>query len=135
MQKVLSGLVLFFLAACASEPPAPLGPAVVVPSGPGLSASEIRNQLVGNTGTGPMSGSLANFSVYLAPDGSAIAKLPSGVDQGRWRVSQDDQLCMVWERYRNGQEFCQRVYRDGDVYRLVNNNSVEVLRFQAGKTI
>jgi hypothetical protein len=134
MNKMLSGLLLLLLAACANEPPAPLGPPVQVPTGPGLSADEIRSQLVGKTGSGPISGSNATQLVYFAADGTGVLKIPAGTEQGKWRIAPEGQICETWERYRGGQEYCQRVYRQGDVYQLVNSNSVEVLRFVAGKT-
>jgi hypothetical protein len=140
MYKTLTGLILLVLAACSNGPagpgqPAPLGPPVAMPSGAGLSADQIRQQLVGNTGTGPISGSIAMMSMYLGADGAALAKLPTGLDQGRWRISNDNLLCTTWTNYRQGQEYCQRVYRDGDVYKLVNSTSIEEFRFVAGKTI
>jgi hypothetical protein len=140
MKKTLSGLALLLLAACGGTTappaqPAPLGPPIAVPTGPGLSADQIRQQLVGNTGTGPISGSIAMMTVYLGPDGNALAKLPTGLEQGRWRITTDNMLCTTWTNYRQGQEYCQRVYRDGEVYQLVNNNSIELFRFVAGKTI
>jgi hypothetical protein len=139
MYKMLSGLLLLLLAACgettAGGQPAPLGPPIAMPSGPGLTADQIRQQLVGNTGTGPISGSIAKMSMYLGADGAALAKLPTGLEQGKWRITNDNLLCTSWAKYREGQEYCQRVYRDGEGYKLINNNSIEVFTFVAGKTI
>jgi len=121
------------LAACAH--PAALGPQIVASPGPGLSAAAIRAAVAGNTGTGTMSGSHITYSMYLAPDGSAQALLPTGIDKGDWRLTEDGQWCAKWLLFRGGTEYCQRVYLEGDVYKFVNNNSEELLRFTPGKHI
>jgi hypothetical protein len=132
MRKLFGCVAFLGLAACAAQP-APLGPPIVVPSGPGMSASEVREVVVGNTGTGAMSGSLAEYSMFAAPDGSAQVKLPSGIDQGAWRLTDDGELCLKWRRFRAAQEYCQRMYKDALAYKLVNSNSVELLTFVPGK--
>ncbi len=133
MKRLVGGCLLVALAAC--DPPAPLGPAIVVPAEPGLSPAEISKEIVGNTGTGPMSGTAAIYSIYIAPDGTALAKLPTGIDQGRWRISDDGAWCVRWERFRGGQEYCQRIYKRGEFYRFVNQTLLEDLRLTPGKTI
>lgn len=132
MKFPLSLGVVVLLAACAR--PEPLGPSVVVPAEPGISASEIRQGVVGRTGIGPMTGSQAQYMVYLAPDGSAQLKLPTGVERGRWQVSDNDQLCLQWEYFRDGDNYCQRVYRSGDRFMFVDQQSAELLDFRPGKT-
>lgn len=134
MRSLFAFLAVLMVAACADKP-APLGPPIVVPAGPGLSAAQIREALVGNTGTGAMSGSSITYTMYLAPDGTAQAKLPTGIDDGKWRITDTGQICLVWRVFRNGQEFCQAVYKEADFYKLVNNNSVEILSFVPGKRI
>jgi hypothetical protein len=133
MRKILSCLTLLGVAACAGPPPAPLGPPIVIPSGPGLSAAEVREVIAGNTGTGIMSGSQAEYSMYVAPDGTAQAKLPTGIDQGAWTLTADGQWCARWQRFRSGEEYCQKVYKQGEIYKFVNSNSVELLVFAPGK--
>ena len=134
MNKLLSGLpLLLLLAAC--NPPAPLTPDIVVPAEPGLSPAEISREIVGNTGMGQMSGTQAVYSMYLAPDGTALAKLPTGMDTGRWRIADDGTWCVRWEKFRGGQEYCQRIYKRGDVYRFVNSGLMEDLRLIPGKAI
>lgn len=132
MKHLASLGAILLLAACGR--PEPLGPSVVTPAEPGISASEIRELVVGRTGTGPMTGSQAQYMVYLAPDGSAQLKLPTGVQRGRWQVSDTGELCVQWEYFRDGESYCQRVYRSGDRYMLVGEQSAELLDFRPGKT-
>lgn len=139
MKRIIGGLAAMALtglgvAACAFQP-APLGPKIQYPTSASLSAVEIRDGLSGRTGTGPISGSKIQFSMYLAPDGTAQAKRPTGVESGSWTVTDSGLLCMRWQVYRGGEEYCQRVYRDGGVYTLVSPSSIEVLAFEAGKRI
>src|SRR5258708_28383354 len=124
---------LFVLAGCTQ--PAPLGPPIVMPAEPGLSGSAIRSAIVGSTGTGTMSGSTVVYSMYVGPDGTTLAKLPTGIDRGSWHITDDDQWCVRWQLYRRGREYCQRIYREGDMYKFVNANSVEVLSFAPGMRI
>jgi hypothetical protein len=134
MRILLAGVALLAVAACSSAPD-PLGPRVDAPKpGPYMSSAEIKDTLGGKTGTGPISGSHITYSMYMAPDGTAQAKLPSGVDQGRWWVTGDDQLCFQWQIYRGGQQYCQHVYKDPAGYRLADTTSVELLAFANGKT-
>jgi len=130
---LLGCIAVLGLAACAH--PAPLGPPIVASSEPGLSAAAVRQAVAGNTGTGTMSGSHITYSMYLAPDGAAEAKLPTGIDRGSWRLTEDGQWCAKWQLFRGGTEYCQRVYQDGDVYKFVNSNSEELLSFAPGKHI
>jgi hypothetical protein len=133
MKKILGCIAVLGLAACAQ--PTPLGPQIVTSSDPGLSAAQIRSVVAGNTGTGTMSGSHITYSMYLAADGTAQAALPTGIDKGNWRLTDDGQWCAKWQLFRGGAEYCQRVYLEGDVYKFVNSNSEELLRFAPGKQI
>jgi hypothetical protein len=133
MRFLVAGVAALALAACVQEKPAPLGPPIVVPAGPGLTPAAIREAVVGNIGTGVMSGSQITYSIYVAPDGTTETRLPTGVDPGAWRLTDDGQFCAKGRLFRNGEEYCQRVYKDGDIYKFVNNNSVELLTFAPGK--
>jgi hypothetical protein len=133
MKKIIGCIAVLGLAACAH--PAPLGPPIVASSGPSLSAAAVRDVIAGNTGTGTMSGSHITYSMYLAPDGTALAQLPTGIDQGTWHLTDDGQWCAKWQLFRGGNEYCQRVYQQGDTYKFVNSNSEELLSFKPGNRI
>ena len=137
-RSVLACAALGALAACAQaeQPPAPLGPPVVNDqTQPALTADQVKSLVVGNTATGPMSGSHINFKMYVAADGTALADLPMGVEHGIWHVTADGQWCMKWENYRAAQEYCQRVYPDGDKYKFVDRTSEEIFTFEPGRHI
>lgn len=133
MKYLLGFAAVLALAAC-NPRPEPLGPVIQAPTSPALSAAQVRDSLVGKTGTGPISGSRIEYSMYLAPDGTAQAKMPTGIDRGNWRIMDDGQLCLKWALYRGGNEYCQLVYQEGGVHKLYNNKAIEVLAFNPGKT-
>jgi hypothetical protein len=133
MKKIFGCIAVIGLAACAQ--PAALGPPVVASSGPSLSANAIRDVVSGNTGTGTMSGSHITYSMYLQADGAALAQLPTGIDHGTWRLTDDGQWCAKWKLFRGGNEYCQRVYPQGEGYKFVNSNSEELLSFRPGNRL
>jgi len=133
MKNLIGCIAVLGLAACAH--PAALGPPIVADYGPSLSAAAVRAAIAGNTGTGTMSGSHITYSMYLDADGTAQAALPTGIDKGNWHLTDDGQWCAKWQLFRGGAEYCQRVYLEGDVYKFVNSNSEELLRFVPGKQI
>lgn len=136
MKIVLAGAALIALAACTQDKPAPLGPPVVSEvTAPPMDANAVRTLVVGNTGTGPMSGSHVMFTMYISPDGSALADLPTGIEHGAWRLTADGEFCTKWENYRAGQEYCQRVYAKGASYKFADTTSDELLTFTPGKHI
>ena len=130
MKKLIFCGAVLALTACGA--PAPLGPRVVSAPGPSLSSSEIRNAVVGKTGSGSITGSTITFAMYIAPDGTALSRLPAGPDRGQWRLTDDGQLCLRWQTYRAGEEYCHRAYREGALLRLQGENSAELLSFQNG---
>ncbi len=132
MRNLFVCAALLALGACAGQP-APLGPPVAMSTEPGLSAAAIRGVVNGNTGVGTMSGSTVTYAMYVAPNGTAQAQLPTGIDTGNWRLTDDGQWCASWKLFRNGEEYCQRVYPHGEGYKFVNGNSEELLTFMPGK--
>lgn len=135
MKKILlAGAALLALAACA-EKPAPLGPNVVVPAEAGMGAAQVRQLVVGNTGSGPMSGSQAPYVIYTAADGQATTRLPTGLQAGKWRILDDGQFCIQWENFRDAREHCQRVYQEGSRYKFVDTSAVMYLTFVPGRVL
>jgi hypothetical protein len=122
------------VAACAQTQPAPLGPPVANNlTAPALTAAQVRDLVIGKTGTGPMSGSHVMFTMYVAPDGTAEADLPTGLDPGTWHITDDGQWCVKWQTYLDGQESCQHVYPHGRSYKFVNATAEELLTFTPGR--
>jgi len=132
MRNLFVCAAVLAVGACAAEP-APLGPPIALSNTPSLSSAAILDVVGGNTGTGTMSGSNITYAMYISPDGTALASLPTGIDTGHWQVTSDGQWCMNWKLFRDGQEYCQRVYPHGDGYKFVNGNSEELLTFAPGK--
>jgi hypothetical protein len=136
MKLFLACAAVGTLAACAEPQPAPLGPPVTNnQAAPALDSAAIRGIIVGNTGSGPMSGSHVLYTIYVGADGNALIDLPTGVEHGAWRLTDDGQWCVRWQNYRAGQEYCQRVYQDGARYKFVNRDSEELMTFTPGKHI
>lgn len=100
-----------------------------------LLLAEVRDAVVGKTGTGSITGSTIQFAMYVAPDGTLQSRLPAGPDRGQWRMTDDGQLCLRWQTYRAGQEYCHRAYREGAALRLQGDGSAEVLTFQPGNRL
>src|SRR6185312_459484 len=76
------------------EKPAPLGPQPTQRLGEQLNAAQIRQEMVGNTGTGHRTSTNSVYSMYVAPDGTLIEKLPTRTETGRWRITDDGHFCM-----------------------------------------
>lgn len=131
---LLAGAALLALAACADKP-APLGPTVVVPANPGLGAAQVQQLVVGNTGSGPMSGSQVRYVMYAAPDGRAELRLPTGIEAGQWRILSDGQFCVKYANFRDAEEHCQRVYQEGTQYKFVDRSATMMLTFVPGRAL
>ena len=131
---LLAGAAMLALAACA-EKPAPLGPNVVIPAQPGLGAAQVQQLVVGNTGSGPMSGSQVRYVMYAAPNGNAELRLPTGIEAGKWRILSDGQFCVQFENFRDAEEHCQRVYPEGGQHKFVDRSATMMLTFVPGRAL
>jgi len=53
------------------------------------------------------------FKAYFLSGGIASYEDENGVrDQGRWRIRNDEDVCVAWKAIDDGQEHCARVYAD-----------------------
>jgi hypothetical protein len=135
LKSVFACAAIGALAACAPDHPAPLGPAVVDDTTqPALTGAQITSLVAGKTATGPISGSHILFKMYVAPDGTATADRPTGIEHGVWHVA-NDQWCVKWENYRGGREYCQSVYPNGPNYKFVSPTTEELFTFQPGNQL
>jgi hypothetical protein len=123
------------LALTACSQPEPLGPNIVVPAQPGLSAAQVSQLVVGNTGSGPMSGSNVKYIMYVDPNGSAQIRLPTGIESGKWQIMSDGQFCAQWSNFHDGEQYCQRVYQEGSTYKFVDRSAVMFLTFVPGRAL
>jgi len=133
IKSILAGAACA-VAGCAQQP-APLGPSVINDqTQPALTGDQIKSLVAGNTATGPISGSHIIFKMYVAADGTALADRPTGTERGVWHVA-DDQWCVQWQNYRAGQEYCQRVYPNGENYKFVSATTEELFIFKPGNQL
>jgi hypothetical protein len=121
------------LAGCAK--PAPLGPQPSAFLGPQLSAPDIRDVMVGNTGRGQRTGTNSQFEMYVAPDGTLVSKSLVGVETGSWRISDDGRFCSTAALAVPSGEVCQTVHKAGIGVQLASPTSVEEMVFVPGKAI
>ena len=134
IKSLIAAGSLAALAGCAQ--PAPLGPTIVDNQAQTpLTAAQVRDLVVGHTASGEVSGSTIVFKMYVEPDGTAMANLPSGMDHGRWWLTKDDQLCFHWHVYRGGRDYCERAYRVGDKYKFVSPTTEGIFTFAEGNQL
>ncbi len=94
-----------------------------------LTPQQISEQLVGKTlvGRDHISASKPSRHVVLLfkPDGTleleVHKKNGNWTDSGRWHLS-DTGYCVTWTKFHSGEERCNTVQRDGDVYRTVHSD-------------
>ena len=92
-----------------------------------LTPQQISEQLVGKTlvGRDHLSGDKPSRPVVLQfqPDGTLAYEVQTqkgkSTDTGRWHLS-DTGYCVTWAKFRAGEERCNTVQRDGDVYRTIH---------------
>lgn len=100
MRNQLVALALLALAACQ-------------PSVRQMSADEVRATFVGMTDYG-YSGNGTPFVSYLSPDGTIRLRREGQADVGRYRIEPDGRLCVQYEKFRQGQDVCQTVWKGAD---------------------
>jgi hypothetical protein len=100
-------LGLATLAACAPSPPA----------GQKLSAAELAKVEPNATAIG--TNGYENFAIYTAPDGRFAIRMPSVVDSGTYKITDDGRVCLKYNRAFDAGEYCNSIYRDGQTYRAV----------------
>jgi hypothetical protein len=97
MRNPLVALVLFTLIACQ-------------PSVRQMASEEVRETFVGNTDYG-YAESGQPFVTYLSPDGTIMLRHEGQDDPGRYRIEPDGRLCIQYEKFRQGEDICQTVWK------------------------
>ncbi len=55
------------------------------------------------------------FKAYFIAGGIATYEGEDGMrDQGKWRINNNDEVCVTWNSIAEGQERCARVYENGN---------------------
>lgn len=134
MKKSLGLLAGLALAACTGAP-APLGPQPTDPLGARLSAPELQTMVVGNTGSGPRTGTLSTWSIYVSPDGRLMGKSPTLTDTGTWQITPDGQFCMTWKVDFDGAPVCATAHRTGNAVQLAAPNARATMTFTPGNRL
>jgi hypothetical protein len=128
-------IALVVVGGCAAKPE-PLGPQPTAVLGPELSAPQVKSEIVGNTGTGRRTGSNAQLSMYVAPDGKLLVKGIGGTDAGQWRIADDGQWCTSLPNAASrGGEVCQKVHKAGIAIQFASPSSVEEMTFLPGNKL
>ena len=91
-----------------------------------LTPQQISEQLVGKTlvGHNHLSSNKPKWPVVMQfkPDGTVELEFnhnKNWSDTGRWHLS-DTGYCVTWTKFKSGQERCNTVQRDGEVYRTIH---------------
>jgi hypothetical protein len=135
MRLISTVIIGIALTACASKPP-PLGPQPTSAAlGPALTAPEIRNEIVGNTGIGTRTGTASTWRMYVAPDGTLASSSLQPPDRGTWHITDDGLFCMQWQRSWDGQPVCQSVHKAGIAVQFASARSVEEMTFVPGSKL
>jgi hypothetical protein len=125
---------VLLLAAC--SPPAPLGPQPVDTTlGPPLTADQVRQEIVGNTGIGTRTGTKTIWSMYVDPNGTLRVTGAQPEETGSWRIGDDGRFCVKLQRTWNGQELCQSVHKAGAGLVLNSALSREEMTFLPGNKL
>ena len=65
---------------------------------------------------------IQKYWLYKRKDGTMIYKFQDGLmDEGSWRITDDDRSCTTFKKLRKGKERCSTIFRIGD-------NKYKVLR-------
>ena len=55
------------------------------------------------------------YKAFFLPGGIATYEDETGKrDNGKWRISENDEVCVTWKTIADGQERCARVYENGN---------------------
>ncbi|MBX3502913.1 MAG: hypothetical protein KF889_26000 [Alphaproteobacteria bacterium] len=95
------GLVVTYAGTTVTAPPPP-------PAGARLTGRAAIERLIGNTTTATIDGS--EVVDYFAPDGTYVSQVDADIDRGRWRIDEENQLCL---KLRDEEENCFKVEVSG----------------------
>jgi hypothetical protein len=94
------GLVVTYAGATVTPP--------VLPANARLAGRAAIERLIGNTTTATIDGS--DIADYFAPDGTYVSQIDAVIARGRWRISDEDQLCL---KFPDEDENCFKVEVSG----------------------
>ncbi|MEM8606056.1 MAG: hypothetical protein AAGF92_03075 [Myxococcota bacterium] len=81
----------------------------------------LRDELPGNTLSGKLNGlGNAGYHAFYAKDGRVSGSIPTASerDTGRYRITDEGEVCVKWSRWLDGEERCGPWFRDGESIRV-----------------
>ena len=117
-----------------------LGLCLSAGAGEQLSADELKKLFPDSTQTGigrKTSEGIQKYWLYKRKDGTMNYKFQDGwMDEGTWRVTNDDRSCTKFKKLRKGKERCSRIFRIGDdKYKVLRpDGSVSEFSLEVGNT-
>lgn len=99
-----------------------------------MSAQEVKQVLTDNTAQGSTSRGTP-YWLYRRADGTQALETDSGFsDEGEWSVKEDGTMCSEWEKIRDGEEHCTKIYRTGEnrFYAIRTDGSKSVFKMLKG---
>jgi len=85
-----------------------------------ISAAEAKAAYTGNTVNGKIPAARVKYAVFCSPDGRTAGKARSEAgtddDTGKWRISDEGEVCFHWEIWEDNKESCNAIYKQGDSY-------------------
>lgn len=92
-------------------------------SGETESAAALRELLVGNTASGILKVGNAELHMFYAKDGQASVRVPSlsEEDTGKYRITDEGQLCVTWKRLQRGRETCGSWLKEDKGFRVFDS--------------
>ena len=80
-----------------------------------MTAAEVMETMSGNTAVAPRRAGEGYYYLYRGDGGYQAMKSDNGFsDQGKWRVTDDGQVCSTWRKMRDGEERCVTLFSLGD---------------------
>ena len=94
-----------------------------------LSGSMFVTLARGNTFIGQFPNGV-DFHAYFLGGGVATFVDENNIrDTGRWRIGENDALCVTWRRMNQGEERCATLFIDGKKLRLEGNTEIGAVEF------
>ncbi len=103
----------------------PLGHAAPLPTNRQLTAAELKSEWPNHTVIMPRA------KIHFDLDGTMQGETKNGnsSDVGTYWITNEDQLCLKWERWRSGKTFCLFVKREGSEFVYVKPDGTIARRF------
>ena len=80
-----------------------------------MTAAAVKEAMTGNTAVAPRRSGDGFYYLFRGADGYQAMESDNGFsNEGKWHVTEDGQVCSVWEKMCGGEERCVTYYSLGD---------------------